>query len=1457
MRQFTQEGMFNELSKVTRAINKKKYEKMDLPKFTKGGPDEPSTTPVDEDKDYYTRMANSPLFLERYARMVGKPLEEVKDEAEAYRQQILNNIGTVKINDVGVFPKGVRRSDTEFIDGVYYAPLKKEDIDRAYQHANDLPRLFRKGFLRRINKEIQNYPDHQLFLYQDDPWVKTHELSHGSVKGQMENMNVNEYNFKDMSDELPRTRRYYDGREEYLTDPNEQKARVDVARKYLESKGLYDPVNEPFTEKHYKLLQDEITKKLMKIGENQGFKTGYDPNLPNDIEEIVNPYEEKTVIDMFNNFVSNDKKQDLQQGRLGGLAKFIDGGEPEYTFDGRPDSRYKKVNGQWHIKNSSTNNAFVPINDPTGKRTNLLNAQAKLVANDRPQLAPFNNALLTNGKTPEQFYIEQNQYSPELAKQSLVNKYKAEEAARLAELKRKQEEERYLASIPKGLVSDNTRTVIPDIAVQAINNKPAVDAAIENQKKEQAKFESESWDDYEKRSLGEKALDRTKAFMVDPFGMTSRFLMGEQAYFPGMGEGLLNHDSEYYDNYLKALGYTPGEFEAYDLGTFINPMHWGASAGNQLRKGNYGQGTLETALAIAPFLPKGMASASNIKYGAKLLADDMSRLYNKIEPVTSRIGEGAYWFGKNVKESLTPGMISKYQNKIDDLSKARLESHQEYLKKYDDVANLEGDIMTTEYQLKRLKGVRESDTKAFLELKALEKKLEDLKAIKEKVQINDGNLYYENLNSTYENLGTMKTKAFDDVTQKEVDYIYDFQTGEKVPFGITAPKQKVSIELENGVPVKKIKTEDDFAFDQNFAATQQKNIEFVKEKLPGSKPFGSATFHNLGVAHATNDIDVAMTASDWDKIKDTVKLSNGKQAKYGPTISLGDEFGSQGNIDINIIKENSTTGMAEGDFAKELYRQFFPEDFYKQTQEIVNQKIGNPKLNASELPEIKINKTAKELLDAYDSEVKSILDAYEATPNTRDFYLPTKAKQINRIDYILETGTNYDKIEKAQELYARSIAGNNASTGYKFSANQLSDFGKNYNLLYDMGYDVNTHNLAKIAADPKRMQLFLNDFYINNSIYTRQITLLPEYIKTPDDLINAFTEWKAKGASLMGLGTNSVKLGDPKFATRLDDVTGNIYYNLMKNKTYNTPKEYVDDIIRQTSGNREFSEIEINNLKEIAKKHNLELNETALPKTLGDLLDSYRYSSLNNDGMKLSKTFDEADVKNINNFYVDVAKELGAKSVQRGFFGNSVYTTLLNDFDKEFDALTLSLNKYVPTLKSQTERLNNLKDFTTSKNLQISEQDYYKLKGYLEGGYEALVEKKKEAEKFYNMFNSQIKDRAKNIVARRDKVAYETLVKQRDELLEKTKEIQKTLEEVVRRKHKIKDLRPAVLIGALSTATGYSLHELSKQSRKDRLEKYIFELDLINDYESRTGSLSEEQERRRNMIERRISDEYN
>jgi hypothetical protein len=620
MKQFTQEGMFNELSKVTRAINNKNMSKYDLPTYGKGGED--PVKPVDTDKDYLIRMANSPLFVERYARMVGKPIDQVGEEAEAYRKEILNNIETVKINDIGVYPKGVKKRDMWDKEGVYYPDLKKEDIEQAQQFINEQPAYSRKAYQNKLNKQIANYPTHNLFLLDDNPWVRTHELSHGSVRGDINAKNVNAYSFTKLPD-FPALEKFYDNQKDYLTMPDEQKARVDVTRKYLEKKGLYDPVNEPFTEKqYYQLIMENL---------NSG-----NSDAPDDLEEISIPYDKETVIKMFNDFVSNDSKKELDQARLGGLAKFVDGGGTEYSFSGRPDSRYKKINNQWYINNSTTGGKFVAIEDPSGERTQILNSKATPVSSfQSPPMV--NNVLLTNGKSSKEYYVQQNQFSPEITKNQLAAKYKEQIRQEAVKNKLAEEQKRYRASIPKGPVADNMRTVIPGNAVSDINNTAILNSpeykAKEKAKKEaQAEFEKQTWEDYDKMSFGEKALDRVQAGMVDPLGMISRAVTGEQAYIPGMGRGLLNHDSENYENYLNSVGYTPGEFEASDLQNMLNPMYWGASAGNQFHKGNYGQGALETALAVMPFLPKGTASLSNVKYGSRLLADDAARLTQRVKP---------------------------------------------------------------------------------------------------------------------------------------------------------------------------------------------------------------------------------------------------------------------------------------------------------------------------------------------------------------------------------------------------------------------------------------------------------------------------------------------------------------------------------------------------------------------------------------------------------------------------------------------------------------------------------------------------------------------------------------------------------------------------------------------------------------------------------------------------------
>lgn len=58
------------------------------------------------------------------------------------------------------------------------------------------------------------------------------------------------------------------------------------------------------------------------------------------------------------------------------LPKAQDGGDTIYEFKGRPGSTYKNVQGKWLIQNADTNGKYVLIQDPTGKRTAVLNKQA-------------------------------------------------------------------------------------------------------------------------------------------------------------------------------------------------------------------------------------------------------------------------------------------------------------------------------------------------------------------------------------------------------------------------------------------------------------------------------------------------------------------------------------------------------------------------------------------------------------------------------------------------------------------------------------------------------------------------------------------------------------------------------------------------------------------------------------------------------------------------------------------------------------------------------------------------------------------------------------------------------------------------------------------------------------------------------------------------------------------------
>lgn len=67
--------------------------------------------------------------------------------------------------------------------------------------------------------------------------------------------------------------------------------------------------------------------------------------------------------------------------------QYAEGG-PIYTYDKRPGSYYQRAaDGSWMISNAGTNNQYVPIDDPTGQRTALLNKHA-VIYNAPVQGAP-------------------------------------------------------------------------------------------------------------------------------------------------------------------------------------------------------------------------------------------------------------------------------------------------------------------------------------------------------------------------------------------------------------------------------------------------------------------------------------------------------------------------------------------------------------------------------------------------------------------------------------------------------------------------------------------------------------------------------------------------------------------------------------------------------------------------------------------------------------------------------------------------------------------------------------------------------------------------------------------------------------------------------------------------------------------------------------------------------------
>jgi hypothetical protein len=575
----------------------------------------------------------------------------------------------------------------------------------------------------------------------------------------------------------------------------------------------------------------------------------------------------------------------------------------------------------------------------------------------------------------------------------------------------------------------------------------------------------------------------------------------------------------------------------------------------------------------------------------------------------------------------------------------------------------------------------------------------------------------QNFSKEGETLTTAEGSRFNAVTKTGEGTIVDFKTGKF----ITAKVEPIGKKLV----YKKGTTEDLSGFSENFqkvaaknktyetvtsetvtssgqaapeyVETLKSNIQYVEETIPGAKIFGSSVgVTEGGLPHLTGDLDALITESAYkSNVSGAYKHLETKGPAEVHDFGIG---GEGGHIDFNIIHENFDgtvkvvwkemyPGGPQRSLEIELFKQVDPDGFYKAAEEAIAK--GTP-------GNIKIPYKAQELLDKVDPAVKTIMDAYEST----------KAKHMNRIDSYINFG-NPEVVAKAQQQYAKSQVGGKGTVGPQFSTEALSDVAKNKNILADIGF---IGEVEVVAKSPERMQLALNDYYINNSIYTRQVDAVNDFgIKFSLDTVkNSLKEWRptgiGSGQSLNGWGINTTQHANPGWKTKPSEITGNRQIGLKVSSE--SPTQMVADVKRQTDGfyifTPEEKDVLLGIFKSVVSKAEAEQMAAGVTKTM-DLLQLPTGKT-----MKTQKIFNE------------VTKQLGIKASTTGnTFNEGWYSSMLGDFDEAIDALAFTFNKTATPPKSYLQRERGLNSVTVPTPPSIQDvKEFTLIENYVNGGVE-------------------------------------------------------------------------------------------------------------------------------------------
>jgi hypothetical protein len=679
--------------------------------------------------------------------------------------------------------------------------------------------------------------------------------------------------------------------------------------------------------------------------------------------------------------------------------------------------------------------------------------------------------------------------------------------------------------------------------------------------------------------------------------------------------------------------------------------------------------------------------------------------------------------------------------------------------------------------------------------------------------------------------GGGQPNMFEGVTTTGQQTVTDLSTGQPVQAQVILPRNTTEYTLVDGQLIEKNINVENPIISTEYVQSLRNSKVNVESKIPGSIVFGSSLLvTDAGMPHITGDIDILISQSNYNKhVKDKFQFVQ----DYGPAKqhAVYPDYGKEGVLDFNIVHEDAK-GMIipyydpmlpdKVPMEIELFRQFYPEKFQEAaTRAAVS---GKP---------FEINMSSKEFMAGIDPQVKTIIDSYEISPFNRwGTYNPNKEKHILRPDVLIAYG-NPEVVAKGQLAYIKSVVGHKGTLGHQFTKEELSDVGNNVDTLFKMNF---TGDYMATANNPERMQLAINDFYINNTVFSRDISMktMPGGKYTEKNIKKALTEWfPGKGGSVNGIGINFVQKGNPTHVSKWDNpILGHRQLGIKTDTS--DPLKYVNSVNRATSGEYVFTEEETKLIEDLVDKYIPDV-KNSIPST------GFKSRDILN--------WDPYEMNNAAKFLDDFTEQTGIRAIRKeetsGTYGvaNPAYASVFGKFDELADAMMYSLKDYAVSPKTLNERkrqINAIKQKNASSKtlgwgkepLDVkTPEDFKKMYSILDGGLATAESRLQNLTDHLSKLNSYKEDLIQKMATGPNDIELQKLdeqIRTSENRIRKISEIKTELEQKQKQAKVFWKILGLGSLGAGLTFGGAELYDMQEKREAENEEILIKRITTFN-----------------------------